>query len=1034
MSTLYAFSTVYYSCDFETQAQRSSWVLNSTNNASLRFPNRWWMGDQGNFDPNGFWGLYISTDSIEPSYSTATGSTIFCYDTLTLQPGNYMLQFDWRALGSTNTVLHVFWVPRTQVTNSVPTMGTISTALTQYQIGTVKNSKNWKPARISFNTTGNSFTQGKLVFAWVCGKDNSDPRPPAACVDNLLITDVCTCPAPNNLKYRKDSAKLSWNPVASAQYYQVRDYSSFDGTVINYDSVFTNSMRFNLTSEGTHIFYVRSVCGEDCYSDWASTSGFAYISGNRCIEYLDYGTGANAGVCYEGDFATFITQNRQGSRSMQDNGPASQSSTHTMHTDPNEIDPSTVGSTDGSAGLNTVPDGEIASIRLGAYTGAGSSSRIEYKYTVPQGVSDLMDLKYAIVLKSGGHEENIQPSFKLEVLDGRGQQLPSSCTYANFIPGFGDTQSWHEVPDPSWPNESTWWSDWQSMTISLRPYVNQTLTIRLTATRCTYDTHFAKGYFTLSCRDGGLEGLACGDFSTDHFTAPDGFTYRWYKEDDPNKVTLGTDRRFDIDPMDDQIYMVECHSLLDPFCYYVLTANPNPRMPVAKGSYSVKSENCSNIVSFDNESFIRVVSRADGSTMEEGDRLRDVLIDFGDGTVKDISALRFEHEYPNTGGTFQVTMTAYINSGDTAVCTNDTVFTIQLPDLVHTGDTAVANLQIGTPYVGPYTGRVYNYMVDTLVVDSIMLPNKYGCDAPFYEYVYYHAIVSDTLHAILCHGDSILFEVGDTLHGYAKRYFYESTFDSAVYHLPLGYDSISFLDLYVVPRLEIDMTPEVVACNDIGQMEIPFSIRQGDRQYGGVELFMNDAARAIGLDSVYQFGPDDELLVPVDIENVIPGYGALTACVVVMQDTVGAPICSTDTLHVQFTIEYASIVMDQKHDFIGLLNENYNYGGFVYYRYRWYRDDMLLLGDTLSYIHVTTDDIGHEYRAELTRVDDNVTVKTCAMTYVGGTEDIDFIFDDRTVRAVYDVLGRPLSTDALRSRGMYIVVFTDGKGAKYVVQ
>ena len=338
---------------------------------------------------------------------------------------------------------------------------------------------------------------------------------------------------------------------------------------------------------------------------------------------------------------------------------------HTLHTEVGEIDPNTTV----NGGLRTIPEGEIASIRLGAYTDSGEDARIEYKYKVQSGMSDLLDLHYACVLESGGHNAD-NPFFQLDILDQRGHQI-SGCTHAYFVADMSGTSGsgWHQEGD-------IFWCDWRTVTVSLTEFVGQTLTIRLTSSRCVYDTHFGYAYFTLNCRSGGLQGVACGDFSTDHFVAPSGFDYQWYKLDDPGTI-LSTDSVFNISNTDTTIYAVKVISRLGDNCYYVLTANPNPRFPETKVAYSVYQEDCENYVRFQNTSDVVIVNRQDSSTSLSEDKVEDIIWDFGDGSpvLHSIDSVVI-HKFPKSGGLFNVRVSASMNGG---ICSDEKVYPINIP-------------------------------------------------------------------------------------------------------------------------------------------------------------------------------------------------------------------------------------------------------------------------------------------------------------------------------------------------------------------
>ncbi len=985
------YSQIYYSCDFEDVTENSQWVLNTGARGPL-CESKWFIGEAGNYTLGGENGLFVSSDSVNAVYKSTQAMYVVAYRELTLPVGTYNLDFDWRGMGNGSSAqIVVAWVPATQATNS-NNAGSLAAWANNYKVGnSLYASKIWQPGRATINVTA-ATQQGKLVFVWSSARDVA--KPPSGCVDNITITASMNCGAVANLTYNTASAMLSWS--GSADYYQVRDYTPYDSSLVVYDSVATTSHRVQLNSEGTHYFHVRGVCNNGTsFTPWVSTTTFIWIPGRRCIEYMDLGISTgNAGRCYTGDFNTFIKQEffghpQQGTLEKVDLGPSSAESMHTLHTDLNEIDPTTT--IDG--GLSTVPDGEIASVRLGAYTGSGKSARIEYKYTVQAGMSDLLDLKYAVVMQSGGHsaeldqngEGDMNPTFTLNILDGSGKKI-DGCTQKYFVAGFGDHNAWHQEGD--W-----FWCNWSTVTVSLRKYVGQTLTIRLTSARCSYDTHPAYAYFTMGCRGGSLEGLACGDFATDHFTAPEGFTYRWYKEDNPS-VTLDTARTFHIGPLDADIYMVECHDLTDPTCYYTLTANPNPRFPLAQVTYNVTSADCQNIVDFSNSSYVRVVNRSSGETMSEEEPIYDIFYHYGDGEEEWVSGSSNRHVYPVEGGTFECYAVASMNDG---VCQDTIRYTITLPDLLHTGSQDTVHICEGDS-VQILSGE----WVKRDTVYTTYAANKYGCDAPYDHYVMAHPVSYDSTVVEMCEGGYVDFE--------GKRYTETGNYTVNLRTIH-GCDSVLELKLTVIPRLEVTMADTIEVCADDSVIPVPYTILKG--RVSEVHVLPDSLGLARGFQPDYPFEAEDYIMVPVP-EHLHPGFYRMTI-------TLGTPDCPSDPKSIVVKVKYSSAIIAQKNDIVALLNENYN-GGYLFYGYQWFRNDLPMPGDTTSYVVVTDADQGAKYYCMLIS-DDGTVIETCPIWYTSARTDLENV----SVLSVTPQVAQPGETVMLNAGGLIKVYDSLGR-------
>ena len=90
-----------YSCDFENAADRARWTLNPTANQSTydKLSNKWYIGEPGNNDPTGSYGLYISDNNGATSHYSNKGCWVFAYDTRALDhlstADDYTIIFDY---------------------------------------------------------------------------------------------------------------------------------------------------------------------------------------------------------------------------------------------------------------------------------------------------------------------------------------------------------------------------------------------------------------------------------------------------------------------------------------------------------------------------------------------------------------------------------------------------------------------------------------------------------------------------------------------------------------------------------------------------------------------------------------------------------------------------------------------------------------------------------------------------------------------------------------------------------------------------
>lgn len=984
-----------YTCDFESATERQEWHLNPIAK-QVNLENRWYIGKPGNcgiVDTKSSYGLYISSDADSANaVYTATGAMFtLAYRDMDMLAANtkYTITFDYRLGGSDGAKMSVYWLPTSvdiaSYTSSAPSYDKQGGILIASDL---RGKKVWESYKYTFTTLS---SPGRLLFVWASSAGNSNP--PSACVDNINIySGESTCPSrPDNMLYARGT--VTWQ--GDATQYEVSMYDSNTDTFEDIQTVNTASWTPNPSSEGMRYLYVRSVCASGECSPWAYISAFVYQKGARCIDFYDIGEDPekNTGVCYVGNFKAFFPE--KGNNKEDDNpyynytvitrqrvdfGCDSAQSMHTIHYI-DKIDPNTA-KIDG--GLHTIPQGEIASVRLGAYTDNGLSARIEYKYHVERGTSDLLELKYAAVLQSGGHSieqtaDTMQPAFQLEVVDGQGNPL-SDCTHFFFMPGDDHTTSdqWHhsksDLPQkPNDENGAVYWCDWRTVTVSLRDVLSKpmgdTITIRLTTTRCFFNTHYAYAYFTLGCRSGELQNVTCGE-TPNTLVAPEGFDYRWYKASDPDK-TIGNDSTqgntyavgnvLHIAQTDADIYEVEVISKMDKNCSYTLVANPNPRIPVAKIDSAVPQvRDCKNFVTFYNSSYVAYRNRVDTTILTPSDEpLQEMRLCFGDGKDSVFTGSEITYQYPDTGGIYVPRIYVSMSNGG---CQDSDSLELSLPNLPSAYIDSIDDYCINRGKY-PLPAGYQETSDSTLYIRE--RTNEYGCEIVDSIRVRFH---SDTiLTQTICEGGRAIDE---------KIYI-----DSGTYNIPLGktcWECDSSLILTVLPQLRVEVPDTLTTtCSNRDSLFLSYD-RMGGR-LSQIEIRFLQKGVDAGFDSLYTCEVEDgadkgvvQIPVPKDLRP--DNYEALV--------DFGTPYCPAEPKQMVVQVYYDSLVIEQKENLISLLNEQYN-GGFEWTEYQWYCNDTLVPGAETSYIVVDDSHIGNEFYCLLLRTD-GALIPTCPITYVGG--------------------------------------------------
>ncbi len=918
-----------YSHDFEDEQENSNWVLN----AGLYGPdcvNKWMIDTAAN--NGGQRGLYISPDSGRTASYIASDLTVIAYRTLTLPAGNYELSFDWQAGDNTANALYCCWTPDDVSVYSSPN-GSLPNFVTDYALKVSDSIKMtgsvWNSAYGSFISDGKPH---KLLFAWNNGL--SAALNPGACVDNISITPegLCEKPYDINVSAKEGEITISWKGSADSYdiRYRIQDadrWNELYGITGNTITVKDNS------GEGEYDFYIRAVCG-DYHSVWVSHTQFIFYTGLRCVDYLDL----NDKNCYYGEFA-----DPELYRGVVNKGYKSIDSRHTIHSSKRELDPRT------GNGLKTVPDDEIASVRLGNWDINSQAESVKYDYHVDASTSAIFLLKYAVVLQNpSGHGKEQQPRFTLEVTQDGKKIDKYGCGEADFSAGF-DTDDWNVYPNPDDPSTPTLWKDWTTVGINLAEFDGEDLEIQLTTYDCSQSGHYGYAYFTIGCSDGKLQGVSCGENPVNSFTAPDGFNYRWYLKDKPDE-TIGESQTLEVSPNDTLTYMCDVIQPTNAQCYYTLEASAVPRWPVSEASYSAHTKDCSNIVDFTNDSYVMLVNQITGDTSVSSQQCESVLWDFGDGTTS--TEWNPSHEYPAKGGSYKVTLQTGLAND---LCLSTYEFTVELPEL----GTVIDTIDVYTCHEVPYkdaNGNMHYFSEE--FTDTVINPET-GCRH-----------ITTTRLTMLdemtgTHSDTVCTD--DLPYVFNGKEYRETGIYTDTLTGRCDCDSIVTLDLLVNTSLDISFDTDITACADDGTIYIPFNLRSGIASNYSV-TFAEEAARMMNVTDAAPVGEQMEIPIPDSLRPDI-----YTAQVVFDNAD-----CGNVEQTLRFRIYYPDTIIIQRwNDVLGVRNSIYN-GGYTFSAYQWYANGQPLSGATGPNLYLPDGlDAEAQYTVMLTRSDDGRSVFTC---------------------------------------------------------
>ena len=732
---------------------------------------------------------------------------------------------------------------------------------------------------------------------------------------------------------------LDWQGEEEATF-DVKCYSYATDSWQEFNDVTEQSLTFYGMQSGQTDFYVRTVCVDET-SHWKQITELLYFPEKGCVDYLQLSDeNCWTGKYVEGQFRPTLSSPIRG---KVDYGSGDRRSRHTIFMTQGEYDPNT------NYGLPTIPPGELASVRLGNDLTNAEAEMIEYSFIVDADVSSVLLLKYAVVLQNPPHDEDQQPAFTLEVQDEQGMTVP--CTYANFSAGFGATQT-----DQTWHNAGTdsnpiLWKEWTTVGVNLGDYDGQQLTIRLSTFDCTETGHYGYAYFTLECTSGEMDGITCGENVTNEFIAPEGFNYRWYLPDDPNNV-LSTERTFvplygARDTLTYKCDVIFSSSDGSGDCYFTLEASAVPRFPVAAADYELDITGCRNVVTFNNLSHILTENQITYDTTHTALPCETTYWDFGDGTT----TMEYSptHEFPLEGGTYNVKLVSGISSD---LCQDSIIIPITLPRLGTKMDTIpLYGCSNNLPFILPDGQQAW---ATGYFQDQNSGLTQYGCDS----LVVYDVTIGDAVEArdTICSDDVPYMFMGDAL-TQSGTYTAEG---ASVF----GCDSV--LHLVVLEDLHVEVPAAPQACADEALLDIAYQVTNGLATDFSLEYLEAGSNLA---DTTGQVTASPlQIPLPADVR---PGHYAATL-IFLNAD------CGNDTVPLNIAIFYPSSVLAQRwNDVLFVQNAEYN-GGYEFSGYQWYRNDEPIDGETASYLYVSSGlDQAAEYRVELTRSDDGMTVSTC---------------------------------------------------------
>lgn len=353
------------------------------------------------------------------------------------------------------------------------------------------------------------------------------------------------------------------------------------------------------------------------------------------------------------------------------------------------------GGIDQYSGFTCVPPGYSTSIRLGDNVNGANAEAITYTYTVDTNQYDIILLTWSAVLQQPNHPIDQQPRFTFELLNNYNTQIDPVCGYADFIAG-NTTQGW------TVGGSSTVCKNWTTVGFDVSAYHGQVVKVRLTTYDCSPTAHFGYAYYVIGCAKKRIEVKTCGNVDQVSYSAPDGFSYRWYWGSLPGS-TISTNQTVTVSTEGSDVLYCDVSFVENPNCRFTLSTNVQTRFPLADFSYNL--EDCFTTLRLNNTSTIS----SDGFVPDgTNDPCTIAYWDFGNG-MNSTNYVPATIPYPGPG-TYTVTLVSGIEGLD-GNCYDTITMPITFPsfDPTLTGDTIVCKEDNATFIAGGGVEYLWSY-------------------------------------------------------------------------------------------------------------------------------------------------------------------------------------------------------------------------------------------------------------------------------------------------------------------------------------
>ena len=328
-----------------------------------------------------------------------------------------------------------------------------------------------------------------------------------------------------------------------------------------------------------------------------------------------------------------------------------------------------------------------------------------------------------------------------------------------------------------------------------------------------------------------------------------------------------------------------------------------------------------------------------------------------------------------------------------------------------------------TVYATVNSGEIYSqfgfeeYEAGTYVISG---KTQLGCDSTT-TLILTQNITDTTIDVVLCPGDT--FWLNEKPYAVPDTYYEIFSFGKEVcpYHVIINLSYTSGASLQVA---------DAVICADEGVLEIPYTFMSDVPAQSASIRFSSDIFQDISEIPLYS---DSAVLSVTVMESLsdstdYPRPDSYNAVL-----TIDNGVCSPTSAEFKFEILYPSWLIHQKwNDVLMVLNEHYN-GGYVFTHFQWYKDGVMIDGEKGAYIYLPEYlELNSEYYVELTREDDNKTIRTCSLT--PELRDSGYVEYANPFLTIYPTIverSEAIVTVSTNSKGEYWVYTPTGKLIEY---